>query len=81
VVKVGATINILDDDFAQAAAEAGLQARRDALTAGKAVVYIDDLDRYVQELPDGRRFEVRLRPEAPRDSHICILREVPAIDG
>jgi hypothetical protein len=32
-------------------------------------------------LPDGRRFEVRLQPETPRDSHICILRELPAHNG
>ena len=80
-MKVATTINILGDDFARAAAQAGLRARTDALTAGKMVVYIDDLDRYVEELPDGRRFEVRLEPETPRDSHICILRELPAISG
>ena len=78
---MAATINILGDDFARAAAQAGLRARIDALTAGKVVVYIDDLDRYVEELPDGRRFEVQLHPETPRDSHIRILRELPAIDG
>ena len=75
------TINIPGDDFAQAAARAGLRARIDALTAGKVVVYIDDLERYVEELPDGRRFEDRLQPETPRDSHICILRELPANNG
>jgi len=78
---MAATINILGDDFALAAAKAGLKARIDALTAGKVVVYIDDLDRYVEELPDGRRFEVRLQPETPRDSHICVLRELPANNG
>jgi hypothetical protein len=78
---MGSAINILGDAFAQAAAEAGLRARLEALTAGKVVVYIDDLDRYIEELPDGRRFEVRLQPETPRDSHIRILRELPAARG
>jgi hypothetical protein len=74
-------VNILGDDFAQAAAEAGLHARIEALTAGKVVVYIDDLDRYIEELPDGRRFEVRLQPETSRDSHIRVLRELPPVNG
>jgi hypothetical protein len=78
---VSTRIDILSDEFAQAAVQAGLRARTDALTAGKVVVYIDDLDRYVEELPDGRRFEVRLQPENPRDSHIHVLRELPAIPG
>lgn len=76
-----ATINILGDDFARAAAQAGLRARIDALAAGKAVVYINDRDQYVEELPDGRRFEIRLQPETPRGSHICVLRELPANNG
>lgn len=73
-------VNILGDDFAQAAAEAGLHARIEALSAGKVVVYIDDLDRYVEELPDGRRFEVRLQPETSRDSHIRVLRALPPVN-
>jgi hypothetical protein len=77
-----AAINVPGDDFARALAKAGLKAglkaRIDALTAGTVVVYVGDLDRYVGELPDGQRFEVRLQPDTPRDSHICILRELPA---
>jgi hypothetical protein len=68
-------VDILGDDFARAAAEAALHARIDALTAGKVVVSIDELDRYIKQRPDGRRFEVRLQPETSRDSHICVLRE------
>ncbi len=78
---MGLAIDILGDAFAQAAAEAGLRARREALAAGHAVVYIDDLDRCIQELPDGRRFEVHLQPGAPRDSHVRMLRELPAARG
>jgi len=74
------TVNILGDDFAQAAAQAGLRARLQALTAGEVIVYIDEMGRYVEELPDGRRFEVRLQPGTPRNSHIHILREL-AVNG
>jgi hypothetical protein len=74
-------VNIFGDDFAQAAAEAGLNARIEALAAGKVVVYIDDLNRYIEELPDGRRFEVRLQPETSRDSHIHVLRELSPVNG
>ena len=68
--------NILTDEFAQAAAAAGLRARRIALAAGHPVVFVDDLGRYVEELPDGRRFEIRLLPGAPRESHKQILGEI-----
>jgi hypothetical protein len=74
-------IDILGDDFAHAAMEAGLRARLHALAAGHTAVYLDDLDRCVEELPDGRRFEVELQPGAPRDSHIPIIRELPASLG
>ena len=61
--------NILTDEFAQAAAAAGLRARRNALAAGHPVVFVDDFGRYVEEFPDGRRFEIRLHPGAPHESH------------
>ena len=54
--------NILSDEFAQAAAAIGLRARRDALASGHAVVFLDKLGRYIQELPDGSRQEVHLEP-------------------
>ena len=69
-------INIHSEEFAQAAAEAGLRARRSALTAGHAVVFVDKLGRYVQEMPDGRLFEIRFIPGAPRESHIEVLGEL-----
>jgi len=68
--------HILTEEFAQAAADAGLRARRDALASGHAVVFLDDCGRYVQELPDGKRFEIRLWPGKPRESHLQIVGEI-----
>jgi hypothetical protein len=70
--------DILSEQFAEAAANAGLRARRNALAAGHAVVYVDNLGRYVQELPDGRLFEIRLQAGAPKESHIVIVAELSA---
>ena len=68
--------NILTEEFAQAAATAGLRARRNALAAGHPVVFVDGFGRYVEELPDGTQLEVRLRPGNPRESHLQILGEI-----
>jgi hypothetical protein len=68
--------SILTDDFAQAAAAAGRLARLDALATGHSVVFIDPRGRYVEELPDGRRFEIRLDPSRPRESHRVVLCEM-----
>jgi hypothetical protein len=68
--------NILTEDFAQAAAAAGLRARRNALAAGHTVVFVDDLGRYVEELPDGTRLGIRLHPGEKRESHLQILGEL-----
>jgi hypothetical protein len=70
------TANILTEEFAQAAAAAGLRARRNALAAGHTVVFVDDFGRYVEELPDGTRLEIRLRPGEKRESHLQILGEL-----
>ena len=70
------TVGILTDEFAQAAAAATLRARREALASGHPVIFVDDTGRTVQETPDGRLFEVRLNPGAPRESHVTILREI-----
>jgi hypothetical protein len=44
---------ILTDEFAAAAASAGLKARKHALAAGHSVIFVDDRGRYVEEMPDG----------------------------
>jgi len=72
---------ILSDEFAQAAATAGLQARQAALAAGHPVVFLDSFGRYVQEMPDGSRFEIRLRPGVPRESHLHVIGELSAPVG
>jgi hypothetical protein len=68
--------NILTEEFARAAAVAGLRARQNALAAGHPVVFVDDFGRYVEELPDGRRLEIRLQPGTPRESHLHVLGEL-----
>ena len=70
--------DILSDEFAEVAISAFLAARARALTAGLPVVYEDPSGFPVQEWPDGRRFEIRFCPGAPRDKHIEIIRELPA---
>jgi hypothetical protein len=69
--------NILTEEFAEAAATAGLRARRNALAAGHPVVFVDDFGRYVEELPDGTRLEIRLQPGISRETHLRILGEIP----
>lgn len=68
--------SIISDEFAQAAAQAGWHARQAALAAGHAVVFIDETGQYIEEWPNGRRFEVRLDPTQPRESHRIVLREL-----
>ena len=70
--------DILSDEFAEAATAAFLAARARALAAGLPVLYEDPSGFPVQEWPDGRRFEIRFRPGAPRDDDIEIVRELTA---
>jgi hypothetical protein len=67
--------SLLTDEFAEAAA-AGRKARQDSLDAGHPVTFRDFKGRTVQELPDGRRFEIRFVPGAPRHKHVEVLREL-----
>ena len=69
-------LSILSDRFFQAAAESVRRARQAALNSGHAVVFVDRMGRYVEERPDGRRFEIRLDPSSPRESHRVVLREL-----
>jgi hypothetical protein len=47
-----------------------------ALDAGHSVVFVDDEGLYVQERPDGRKFEIRFDPTRPRESHLIVVREL-----
>ena len=69
-------MSLLSDEFAAAAAAAGLRARGEALAEGHPVVYLDEAGRFIQELPDGTLLEIRFRPGAPRESHIEISRKL-----
>jgi hypothetical protein len=68
--------SILTDEFAQAASQAGWRARQAALAAGHPVVFVDAAGRCIEEWPNGKRFEIRLDPARPRESHRIVLREL-----
>jgi hypothetical protein len=76
ILKLMSEAELFSDEFARAVAQVGLRAREEALAAGHPVVYLDDAGRYVQEIPGGRRFEVRLLAGHPRESHLTIVREL-----
>ena len=71
-----ADFSILTDDLLFTVAKACSKARADALDAGHAVVYIDAAGRYVEERPDGKRFEIRLDRTRPRESHVVVVGEI-----
>lgn len=70
-------MNLLSEEFSQAASAAWIRARQDALQNGQPVCYEED-GRYILLQPDGRRFEIRFQPGAPRDANFEIVRELPA---
>lgn len=69
-------IDIHSDDFVEAVVQAGQLACRSALEAGQSVVYMEASGRYVEERPDGRRFEVRFDSSKPRESHRIIVQDI-----
>jgi hypothetical protein len=71
-----AQFDILSDEFAKAAEAAALQARAQALRAGHSVVSLDSNGHYIEERPDGRRFEIRFDRSRPRESRRVIVREL-----
>jgi hypothetical protein len=71
-------LNLLSEEFAQAASAAWNRARQDALENGQPVFFQNEDGRYVLEQPNGKRFEIRFRPGAPRDANFEIVRELPA---
>jgi hypothetical protein len=75
-----ASAHILTKEFAQAAADAGLRARQNALNSGHPVVFVDESGRYIEELPDGTRLEVRLQPGIAREAHLQIVGEISTPD-
>ena len=70
--------SILTSDFVEAASQAGWLARQAALAAGYPVIFLDSAGRCVEEWPNGKRFEIRLDPTQPRESHRVVLRELPS---
>lgn len=76
IIKTMADFSVHDDEFFVAVAKACSNARAAALGAGHAVVYRDEAGRYVEERPEGKRFEIRFDSTRPRESHIVILREL-----
>lgn len=71
-----AEFSVLDDEFFVVIAKACSNARATALGAGHSVVYRDTAGRYVEERPEGKRFEIRFEKARPRESHIVVLREL-----
>ena len=56
---------------------AGARARLETLKAGVPVFYRDGkLNLDVMEQPNGRKFEVRFSPGAPRESNYRLIREL-----
>jgi len=73
------SLDILSPEVTQAIIDAGIEARKDSLARGLPVFYCDaEADRDMMELPDGRRFQIRLIPGAPRRSNYEIIREIVA---
>ena len=70
-------IDLFSPEFEEMLSEVGRKARTEALAEGHPVVYRDQCGCYVQELPDGRKFEICFHPEAPRESHVERIREIP----
>ena len=68
--------SILTEAFAEAVSQAGRHAREAALKAGHTAVFLDEAGRYVEEWPNGERFEIRLDPSQPRESHRVVLHKL-----
>ncbi len=65
------------DEVTVAFQAAVAEARADALAAGVSIFYRDSATGLeVMEQPDGRIFEIRFIPGAPRESHYEVLREL-----
>ena len=74
-----ATPDILGKEFAEGMADATRRARAESVSLGLPVFYRDaETDCDMMELPDGRRFQVRLIPGAARGHNYEVIREIAA---
>jgi hypothetical protein len=72
-------MEIMSDEFDRLVTEACNSARLETLAAGVPVFYLDrETGMDIMEQPDGRRFQIRYIPGAPRDRHFEIVREIVA---
>ena len=72
-----AKLDIFDEEFTRQAEQAWDRARDEALANGISVFYRDhETGIEVMQQPDGRRFEVRFVPGAPRGRNYEIVREL-----
>ena len=72
-----AKLDIFSDEFNTAVLAAGARARNETLEAGVPVFYRDSVSGLdVMEYPDGRKFEIRFVPDAPRERNYEVLREI-----
>ncbi len=64
-------------EFDEAIKASSARARQEALDAGVPVFYLDSASGLnIMEQPDGRKFEIRWVPGAPRDRNYEVLREL-----
>ena len=66
-------------EMIQTVIQAGIDARNESLAMGLPVFYRDtktDFD--MMELPDGRKFQIRLIPGKPRGQNYEVIREITA---
>ena len=72
-----AELDILSPEFTREAEAAWDRARNQALARGVPVFYRNDRTGLeIMEQPDGRRFEIRFIPGAPRGRNFEIIREL-----
>jgi len=74
-----AKLDIFSEEFTRQAEAAWDRAIKETLAKGIPVFYREHRTGLeIMEQPDGRRFEIRYIPGAPRDSNYEIVRELPA---
>jgi hypothetical protein len=72
-----AKLEFFSEEFDAAVVSAGARARKETLEAGVPVFYRDSVSGLeLMEYPDGRKFEIRFVPNAPREHNYEVLREI-----